>query len=279
VKRRLFQLLAVVFAIYLFLPTNVSAAGGYVASRKSDVYHCIDCFYVDRIAEENLVFYKTVKEAERARKRGCMKCNPEYTGSDFRVGKTSRWTSSDPKTQSKLEDEYKGGYSAGYEKGEKAGYNIGYEDGLVDGARQERSDLYEELERKEKASFWSGVSFSFFVALPILSIVIESLPKKKDKATIMREELFQKYGIPDSPATKTVKTSKVSAPNINQMTYDESSVFSFIDYRDTVLILVFKSGGEYHYYDVPKSIYEDLLSAPSKGRYYHEHIKDQYPYF
>ena len=60
---------------------------------------------------------------------------------------------------------------------------------------------------------------------------------------------------------------------------DDSTAFSFIDYQNTVLILVFRSGGEYHYYDVPKNIYEGLLSAPSKGRYYHEHIKDKYPYY
>ena len=59
----------------------------------------------------------------------------------------------------------------------------------------------------------------------------------------------------------------------------ESSVFSFIDYQNTVLILKFKSGGEYHYYNVPKYIYDDFLAAPSKGKYYHDRIKNKYPYY
>lgn len=34
----------------------------------------------------------------------------------------------------------------------------------------------------------------------------------------------------------------------------------------------------YTFYDVPYSVYDELLEAPSKGRYFNEFIRDDYPY-
>jgi len=34
----------------------------------------------------------------------------------------------------------------------------------------------------------------------------------------------------------------------------------------------------YTFYDVPFSVYDELLEAPSKGRYFNEFIRDLYPY-
>ncbi|MDD9809116.1 MAG: KTSC domain-containing protein [Thaumarchaeota archaeon] len=36
------------------------------------------------------------------------------------------------------------------------------------------------------------------------------------------------------------------------------------------------SGEVYEYYGVPRRSYDMLLAAPSKGRYFHEHIKGKY---
>lgn len=264
------------FVVFLIIPIRTFAAGGYVASRRSDVYHRIDCYYVDRIAEDNLVFYKTSEDAERSRKRGCMRCSPQYTGSDFRVGKTSRWTNSNPMIQSALEDEYQGGYRDGYEKGKNKGYDEGYESGMTAGAYKERLELYEELEKEKTNSFWGGIIFSFFVLFPILSIVLESLPKKKDKATIMKEELYKKYGAPNSQATQIPNRTTSIAHQTNEL---DSSAISFIDYRNNVLILIFKSGKEYHYMGIPQHVYNELLDSPSKEKYFHDNIKGKYPTF
>lgn len=43
------------------------------------------------------------------------------------------------------------------------------------------------------------------------------------------------------------------------------------------LFITFKNGS-YVYTEVPKSEFEGLLSAPSKGKYIHQHIKGYYPY-
>jgi hypothetical protein len=34
----------------------------------------------------------------------------------------------------------------------------------------------------------------------------------------------------------------------------------------------------YKFYDVPFSVYDELMEAPSKGRYFNEFIRDLYPY-
>ncbi len=44
------------------------------------------------------------------------------------------------------------------------------------------------------------------------------------------------------------------------------------------LIVKFKSGLSYIYFDVPNEIYTNLLNAESKGKYFHTHIKGVYGY-
>lgn len=42
------------------------------------------------------------------------------------------------------------------------------------------------------------------------------------------------------------------------------------------LVLTFVSGSVYEYADVPATVARDLLQAESKGRYFNEHIREQY---
>ncbi|EJK9766270.1 KTSC domain-containing protein [Salmonella enterica] len=43
-----------------------------------------------------------------------------------------------------------------------------------------------------------------------------------------------------------------------------------------VLEIEFNSGGIYMYSGVPEYVYQDLMTASSKGRYFHANIKDKY---
>jgi hypothetical protein len=52
---------------------------------------------------------------------------------------------------------------------------------------------------------------------------------------------------------------------------------SFIDYRDSVLIIIFRGGKEVHHYDVPVSAYNNLISSASKYEHYKNNIQDRYP--
>lgn len=57
-----------------------------------------------------------------------------------------------------------------------------------------------------------------------------------------------------------------------------SSNLSSVAYDSGTLEIQFKNGRYYRYFNVPESVYLGLLTAPSKGRYFHRHIKTAYPY-
>ena len=60
----------------------------------------------------------------------------------------------------------------------------------------------------------------------------------------------------------------------------KSSVLDSVRYDATSqnLVIVFDNGDIYEYHGVPPSVYEGLLKAESKGRYFHENIRDKYQY-
>lgn len=44
------------------------------------------------------------------------------------------------------------------------------------------------------------------------------------------------------------------------------------------LELEFRSGAIYRYSDVPAQVYQELLRAESKGRYFNQHIRNRFSY-
>jgi hypothetical protein len=54
-----------------------------------------------------------------------------------------------------------------------------------------------------------------------------------------------------------------------------SSTISGVGYDDAtgVLAVRFNSGTEYHYYGVPRDVYEGFFSAPSVGQYFNVYVK------
>lgn len=60
----------------------------------------------------------------------------------------------------------------------------------------------------------------------------------------------------------------VSSSNLSSVGYDPAT---------KVLEIEFNSGGIYQYYSVPSATYNALMQASSKGKYFHQHIKGQYP--
>lgn len=63
--------------------------------------------------------------------------------------------------------------------------------------------------------------------------------------------------------------TEVSSSNLESVGYDPST---------ETLRIKFKSGGLYEYYTVPQDVYDGLMAASSKGKYFHDNIKDKYPY-
>lgn len=60
----------------------------------------------------------------------------------------------------------------------------------------------------------------------------------------------------------------------------ESATLATVGYDEDqgLLQLEFGSRAVYLYFGVPAAVYEALLGAPSKGRYFNESIRGQYPY-
>jgi len=61
----------------------------------------------------------------------------------------------------------------------------------------------------------------------------------------------------------------VQSSNLASVGYDPST---------QILEIEFLQGGIYQYYGVPNWIYSGLMSAPSKGSYFAQHIRNAYTY-
>ena len=71
----------------------------------------------------------------------------------------------------------------------------------------------------------------------------------------------------------------LAASALERTALDSSSIASAgYDAAARVLEVEFKNGGLYRYRDVPREIFEGLLSAASKGRFFLERIRGKYDY-
>jgi hypothetical protein len=61
----------------------------------------------------------------------------------------------------------------------------------------------------------------------------------------------------------------VVSSNLDAVAYDAAT---------STLYIRFKSSGTYAYSNVPKHVYEGLMSASSHGEYHAAYIKNSYPY-
>jgi hypothetical protein len=62
-------------------------------------------------------------------------------------------------------------------------------------------------------------------------------------------------------------------------TKDSSTIARFRYASETrVLMVEFKNGGRYDYFDVPEIVFERMKTAPSKGQFLAQNIKNAYRY-
>jgi len=66
-----------------------------------------------------------------------------------------------------------------------------------------------------------------------------------------------------------VERVPVSSSNLASVGYDSAGY---------VLEVEFSDGDVYQYLDVPETVFQELVSAPSPGRYLNEQIKNNYRY-
>ena len=66
---------------------------------------------------------------------------------------------------------------------------------------------------------------------------------------------------------------------MNRITVESRTVASAsYDDPSSTMELEFVEGRVYRYFVVPRSVFDDLLTADSIGRFFHEHIRDVYPF-
>lgn len=67
---------------------------------------------------------------------------------------------------------------------------------------------------------------------------------------------------------------------MNWIETPESSNIARFYYDDTsqLLVVEFKTGITYQYYDIPATVYESLCAASSKGQFLATHVKQTYRY-
>ncbi len=58
----------------------------------------------------------------------------------------------------------------------------------------------------------------------------------------------------------------------------ESSNIKSVGFDNNTLEIEFHSGGIYQYFDVPTEVYHLFMNAPSKGKFFHKFIRDNYSY-
>lgn len=63
--------------------------------------------------------------------------------------------------------------------------------------------------------------------------------------------------------------------NMNRNPVMSSNIDS-VGYENGTLEIAFNSGSVYQYMNVPEKIYQALMSADSKGRYFYRHIRKIY---
>jgi hypothetical protein len=59
--------------------------------------------------------------------------------------------------------------------------------------------------------------------------------------------------------------------------YVESSMIRSFGFENSTLEIEFNSGAIWQYFDVPESVYYEMRAAGSCGKFFHAHIKGQYP--
>lgn len=124
-----------------------------------------------------------------------------------------------------------------------------------------------------RSGFTAGV-YDFVHGKPIsLKTLNDLLRLQKSSAPAkMPKQVYQQQ------TSATMSSSVGHIPSTQKTSTANSSFIQNMEYKNNALFLTFQTGSTYCYYNVPESVYKEMIAAPSKGRFYHERIKDIYPY-
>ena len=147
-RKKLLKLLRIVLTAFVFtsfIPLRANASGGYCVKKGEKVYHSVFCSETWGCKIEDLKWYKTQEEVERAGYNRCGYCSDAMF--DYEEDGSTHWFSKEAKIQSALEMERFMGVmdsldvieeerAASYEEGFNAGNAAGYKDGYQESQKQ-----------------------------------------------------------------------------------------------------------------------------------------------
>ena len=174
-------------------------------------------------------------------------------------------------------------------------YSKGYDIGYAAGKENAEKELYNQITKAKKESAQNAYAVSFWFGAPAVAFLTNWLTNRSKQKEIDRyiDEIKRLKSQPSQPTTiSTYRSSNSAEPGTyphetrkyqsvsceHSLAGGKSSFISKYEYKDGGLLISFVTGSTYHYYNVPESVYKEMLAAPSKGKFYHDRIKDQYPY-
>jgi len=75
--------------------------------------------------------------------------------------------------------------------------------------------------------------------------------------------------MPELVNVQGIPREKVDSSNVAEVGHDSDT--------DTLVVL-FHNGGMYAYDDVPRTVYDQMLSAESVGKFFNAHVKGKYDF-
>lgn len=102
-----------------------------------------------------------------------------------------------------------------------------------------------------------------------LQLTLPDKPTSRDQQYISTELGKQLLSFLEAGNSEKTERIPVVSSNIAAVGYDSEK---------KVLEIEFHHGAVYQYFDVPKWVYEELMSSPSQGAYFMNEIKDKYNY-
>jgi superfamily II DNA or RNA helicase len=90
-----------------------------------------------------------------------------------------------------------------------------------------------------------------------------------NRSLLTRAKAIVQRVLPQKTPSTLESPEKVKSSNVESVGYDP---------KKTILQVRFKNGGTYQYKGVPKSIHADMLGADSKGKFFHQNVRGQFPH-
>lgn len=237
-KRRIISL-AVIVLIIISMCTFADAAGTFAASKKSNVYHRSNCGHVRNINSGNLRWFSTINQAEAAGYRACQRCRPDLEGYEYIPGPNQGGNS--------------GSSGSSGSSGHSSSQEPGSSNSLASSKETSNSD-----------------PLAWIVLGGIGLWVIIWLFKNRQK-----QKVNSTNAIPSS-TPPAMKERTIAGPELKSEL--KSSVIKKATYNSKGLCIEFTNGSTYIYYSAPQWVYDGLIRAKSPGSYFHQNIKDTYPY-